>query len=88
MNNSVAGLGFNTPDGPFITDITDGVTAKGGQVMLAFDKDFGDSGFGINGRAKYSQYEHKFGLWSDGDGIVNVPETLVRFVSQHRAAQR
>ena len=86
MNNRVAGLGFNTPDGPFTTDITDGVTAKGGQVMLAFDKDFGDSGFGINGRAKFSQYAHKFGLWSDGDGIVNVPETLGAFVSN--AARR
>lgn len=81
INNRVAGLGFNTPAGLFSTSITDGVTAKGGQVMLAFDKKFGDSGFAINGRAKYSQYAHKFGLWSDGDGIVNVPETLNSFVT-------
>lgn len=81
LNNKVAGLGFNTPDGPFVTDITDGVTARGGQVALAFDKRFGESGFGINGRAKYSRYKHKFGLWSDGDGLVNVPETQAAFLS-------
>ncbi len=86
LNNRVGNLGFNTPDGPFTTDILDGVTAKGGQVALAFEKDFGDSGWGINGRVKYSDYKHKFGLWSDGDGVVNVPETLGAFLSN--AARR
>ena len=78
---AVAGLGFNTPDGPFTTQITDGVTAKGGQVALAFEKDFGDSGWGINGRFKYSDYRHKFGIWADGDAISNVPETQAAFLS-------
>lgn len=78
---AVAGLGFNTPDGPFTTSISDGVTAKGGQVALAFDKDFGDSGWGINGRVKYSNYKHKFGIWADGDGLANVPETQAAFLS-------
>ncbi|MGL5837530.1 MAG: TonB-dependent receptor domain-containing protein, partial [Sphingorhabdus sp.] len=81
LNNRVEGLGFNTPDGRYTNTITDGVTAKGGQIAIAFDKDFGDSGWGINGRVKYSDYKHKFGLWSDGDGIVNVPETLGAFVT-------
>lgn len=81
MGDRVAGLGFNTPDGPFTTDITDGVTAKGGQVALAFDKPLGDSGVAINGRVKYSRYAHRFGLFSDGDGIVNVPETQAAFIS-------
>lgn len=81
INNNVRGLGFNTPDGPFVTDITDGVTSRGGQVAIAFDKDFGDSGFGINGRAKYSRYKHRFGLWADGDAISNVPETQAGFIS-------
>lgn len=78
---AVAGLGFNTPDGPFVTDITDGVTSKGGQVALAFEKDFGDSGWKINGKVKYSQYKHKFGLWADGDGVTNVPETLQSYLT-------
>jgi iron complex outermembrane receptor protein len=77
---AVAGLGFNTPDRPFTTDITDGVTTKGGQIALAFDKQFG-GGWAINGKAKYSQYAHKFGLWSDGDGVINVPETQQSFLT-------
>lgn len=80
LTPGVAGLGFNTPDGPFTTDITDGVTAKGGQAAFAFDKKFGD-GWALNAKVKYSEYKHKFGLWSDGDGVVNVPETLTAFLS-------
>ncbi|SFR87407.1 TonB-dependent receptor [Sphingomonas jatrophae] len=80
MTPDVAGIGYNTPDGRFQTDITDGVRTRGGQVALAFDKDLGGD-WGINGRAKYSEYKHKFGLWSDGDGIVNVPETLQGFLT-------
>jgi outer membrane receptor protein involved in Fe transport len=73
-------LGFNTPDGPFTSDINQGVWTRGGQVALAFDKDFGDD-WGVNGRIKYSKYKHKFGLWSDGDGLINVPETLQSFLT-------
>jgi iron complex outermembrane recepter protein len=73
-------LGFNTPDGPFRSDINEGVATQGGQVALAFEKQFGDD-WGINGRFKYSKYDHKFGLWSDGDGIINVPETLQSFLT-------
>lgn len=86
LTPAAAGLGFNTPDGQFTTHITDGVTTKGGQVALAFDTKFGDSGFGLNGRGKYSEYQHRFGLWSDGDGLVNVPETQASFLSN--AARR
>jgi len=80
QNNAVAGLGFQTPDGRFTTDITDGVSARGGMVALAFDKTY-DNGWGLNGKFKYSDYKHKFGLWSDGDGVINVPETLQSFLS-------
>lgn len=76
-----APLGFNTPDGPFRSQINDNVETRGGQVALIFDKDFGDSGFGINGKVKYSDYKHMFGLWSDGDGLINVPETLQSFLT-------
>jgi outer membrane receptor protein involved in Fe transport len=77
-------LGFNTPDGPFSSEIADGVSTKGGTFGVAFDKEFGD-GWGLNGRAKYSDYKHKFGLWSDGDGVINVPETLQSFLSNRPA---
>lgn len=77
---AVRNLGFQTPDGAFTTDIEDGVDTQGGTIAAVFDKDFGD-GWGINGRVKYSDYDHKFGLWSDGDGLVNVPETLASFIA-------
>jgi len=80
QNDNVRGLGFQTPDGRYTNDIADGVTAEGGAIAVAFEKDFGD-GWGVNGRAKYSDYEHQFGLWSDGDGVINVPETLQSFLT-------
>ncbi len=75
-------LGFATPGGGrFNSEINEGVATKGGMFGLAFDKDFGDSGWAVNGRIKYSKYQHKFGLWSDGDGVINVPETLGSFLT-------
>jgi outer membrane receptor protein involved in Fe transport len=76
----VLGISYNTPDGVFHTHIGDGASTKGGQIALAFDKKFGD-GWGLNGRVKYSQYATRFGLWSDGDGVINVPETLQSFLT-------
>lgn len=75
------GISYNTPTGTFRTHIDDGASVKGGQAALAFDTHFGDSGFGLNGRGKYSEYQSRFGLWSDGDGLVNVPETQAAFLS-------
>ncbi|MBC2667649.1 TonB-dependent receptor [Novosphingobium piscinae] len=76
-----AGLGFRTPTGSFTSEINEGVATKGGMVGLIFDKEFGDSGWALNGRFKVSDYKHKFGLWSDGDGVINVPETLQSFLT-------
>ncbi len=80
FRDGIQGLGFNTPDGLFTSDIAEGVKTRGGQIALAFDKDLGN-GWGLNGRTKWSKYKHKFGLWSDGDGIINVPETLQSFLT-------
>lgn len=81
QNDFASGLGFRTPTGTFSSDINEGVSTKGGMIGLTFDKDFGDSGWGINGNVKYSDYQHKFGLWSDGDGLINVPETQQSFLT-------
>ena len=80
QNNFGSSLGFNRPGGTFTSQISDGVATKGGRIAIAFDKSLGDV-FGFNGRVKYSDYKHKFGLWSDGDGLVNVPESLAAFVT-------
>jgi outer membrane receptor protein involved in Fe transport len=82
QNNFGASLGFKTPSGnTFTSGISDGVTARGGMIGLTFDKQLGDDGWAVNGKVKYSDYKHQFGLWSDGDGVINVPETLQSFLT-------
>lgn len=79
--SAVTGQGFNVPGGGrYTTRIADGVQTRGGAVALAFDKSW-DSGWGINGRMKFASYAHRFGLFSDGDGVVNVPESLQGFLT-------
>ncbi|NUR44688.1 MAG: TonB-dependent receptor [Sphingomonas sp.] len=80
FRDGLEGLAFNTPDGIFTTDAEEGVLTRGGQIALAFDKQLGN-GWGINGRTKWSKYKHQFALWSDGDGVINVPETLQSFLT-------
>ncbi len=80
QTDDAAGLSYPTPDGIFRTPIKDGVMTRGGMIGLSFDKDFGN-GWGINGRTRYARYSHQFNLFLDGDGIVNVPETLQGFLS-------
>lgn len=81
QNNFAGGLGFRTPTGTFSSEINDGVKTGGGFIGLTFEEDFGDNGWALNGKFKYSDYKHKFGLWSDGDGVINVPETLQSFLT-------
>jgi len=85
INDNVTGLNFRTPDGTFITEIGDGVFTRGGSLGLVLTKELG-GGWGINGRLHWASYQHRFGLWSDGDGVVNVPETQAAFLSN--AARR
>lgn len=80
FREGLEGLAFQTPDGLFTSDIADGVATKGGTVALVLDKDFPGE-WGINFKVKYSDYKHKFGLFLDGDGRVNVPETLQGFLT-------
>ncbi len=80
QTDDASGLSYPTPDGIFHTPIKDGVLTRGGMVGLSFNKDFGN-GWGINGRTRYARYSHEFNLFLDGDGIVNVPETLQGFLS-------
>ena len=59
-------------------------TTKGGSVALAFEKDLGDD-WGMNGKARYASYDHEFGLCLDGDGMINVPETLAELPQSRRS---
>jgi len=80
QTNEAQNISYQTPDGTYNTAIRDGVSTDGGMLGFAFDKDMGN-GWGMNGRAKYSVYEHQFNLFLDGDGVVNSPETLDAFLT-------
>ena len=75
-----AGLSYQTPDGVFQSPIGDGVTTKGGSISAVFDKDLGE-GWGLNVKMKYSDYDHQFNLFLDGDGVISAPESLQDFLT-------
>ncbi|KQN27874.1 hypothetical protein ASE88_16310 [Sphingomonas sp. Leaf38] len=79
LTDAVADLGFARPGGRYQTQVTDGVFTRGGQIALAATRDLG-GGWGIRGKAKYSQYAHRFGFFLDGDGIANVPQSQADFI--------
>ena len=81
QTHAVAGLGFAVPGGGrFTTSIEDGVATKDGSLALVFDKPLAN-GWGLNGKAKYARYQHRFDFFLDGDGIVNRPESLQGFLT-------
>ncbi len=80
QTSQVAGLGFATPDGPFVTSITDGVVTEGGSLGVDFDYEFA-GGWRLDSKLRYADYDHSFNFFLDGDGIINRPETLAGFLS-------
>lgn len=83
QTSQVAGLGFQTPEGRFETSITDGVVTEGASVGLAWEHDFG-GGWSLDSKVRYADYDHVFDFFLDGDGIVNVPETLDTFLANRQ----
>ncbi|OYU72849.1 MAG: TonB-dependent receptor, partial [Alphaproteobacteria bacterium PA3] len=80
-------LGFATPGGGrFSSEINEGVSTKGGMFGLAFDKDFGDSGWAVNGRIKYSKYQHSLGVPANAQftfgGGAAVPANSLLFANR------
>ncbi len=82
MNSSAfAGAAWQTPDGLFQTGIKDGADVNGVTVGTEFEKFFSD-GWSVNGRAKYSDYDHNLAIFLNGDGIANSPETQAEFLDR------
>jgi outer membrane receptor protein involved in Fe transport len=81
-----AGLTSILPGGQvYRSPIADGVSTQGGSLAVVFDHDLpGD--LSLNIKAKASQYRHGFHLFSDGDGIVNVPETQTQYLANRSIA--
>jgi iron complex outermembrane recepter protein len=84
QTSQVAGLGFATPDGPFVTSITDGVVTEGGSLGLDFEFEFAN-GWALSSKLRYADYDHSFDFFLDGDGIINRPETQAGFVTNRSA---
>ncbi|RMF15622.1 MAG: TonB-dependent receptor [Alphaproteobacteria bacterium] len=72
-------LSYDTPAGRYETQIRNGVRTEGGSIGFALDKELANE-WAIEVKGKYARYSHQFNLFLDGDGIVNVPETLPGFL--------
>lgn len=80
QTSEVNGFNFALPSGPFTTKMGDGVATQGGALSVVLDKDLGN-GWGLNAKTKYADYDHRFGFFLDGDGLINVPETLSGYLA-------
>lgn len=57
-----ADFNFNTPDGRFESQMEDGITAKGSNVMFEFYRDLGN-GFSLENKSKYTNLDHTFNIF-------------------------
>ena len=81
-----AGLTSILPGGvAYKSPIADGVSTKGGSLALVFDHDLG-ADMAVNVKAKVATYKHQFNLFSDGDGIINVPELQAQYLANRNIA--
>jgi outer membrane receptor protein involved in Fe transport len=81
-----AGLTSILPGGKvYRSPIADGVSTQGGSLALVFDHDLPGE-MALNIKAKAANYRHGFHLFSDGDGIVNVPETQAQYLTNRGIA--
>jgi iron complex outermembrane recepter protein len=87
QTSQVHGMSYLVPGGTFTTSIGDGVVTNNGSLAIAFEKDVGN-GWGVNGRARYADYDHVFDFFLDGDGFVNVPETQAAYLGNPQNLQQ
>jgi len=82
LNTGNAGsMSYPTANGLYESPIENGVYTNGASFSLEFDKQLTDS-IVVSGRAKYSNYQHEFNLFLDGDGAgSNLPESMTDFLS-------
>ncbi len=77
----VTGLTSVLPGGvTYKSPIADAVATQGGSLALVFDHDLA-ADMALNVKAKVARYDHQFNFFSDGDGIVNVPETQAQYLA-------
>ena len=80
LTDQARDFSFDTPNGRFETPIGDGVTTKGGYLMMALKHSF-DNDWKVSSKAKVASYDHWFNLFLDGDGTHNTPETQADYLA-------
>ncbi len=73
LTGQATDFSFDTPNGRFETPIGNGVTTKGGFVMMDLKHSFAND-WRISSKVKAANYDHWFNLFLDGDGTHNTPE--------------
>ncbi len=82
-----ADFNFNTPDGRFESQMEDGITARGTNVMFEFYRDLG-SGFSLENKSKYTNIAHDFNIFIPvqpttpegfASNYINDPNQQVRY---------
>lgn len=80
LTDQATDFSFDTPNGRFETPIGDGVTTKGGYIMMDLKHSFA-SDWKISAKAKAAGYDHWFNLFLDGDGTHNTPESQADYLT-------
>ncbi|MEL7362679.1 MAG: TonB-dependent receptor, partial [Bacteroidota bacterium] len=80
LTSQATDFSFDTPFGRFESPIANGVSTRGGYLMVALDHTFGDD-WRLSSKAKAARYDHFFNLFLDGDGVNNVPESQEGYLS-------
>ncbi len=70
---------YPTANGLVRSPFGDGVTTEGGQLGIAYDKEY-DNGWNVNLKGKYSDYDHNFVIFipAGGDNVLTTTDFLVQ----------
>lgn len=80
LTNQATDFAFNTPNGRYKTSIGDGVSTKGGYLMVDLKHNFGNN-WKVSSKVKSARYDHWFNLFLDGDGTRNTPESQSSYLA-------
>ena len=79
LTDQATDFSFDTPNGRFESPIGDGVTTRGGYIMMDLKHSFADD-WKLSAKAKAAGYDHWFNLFLDGDGTHNTPESQADYL--------
>ncbi|WAJ71714.1 TonB-dependent receptor [Catenovulum adriaticum] len=80
QSSHAANIAYQTANGRYESPISEGVVTKGHSFSVVLDKYINED-WKILAKAKFAQYDHQFNLFLDGDGLINVPETLDEYLA-------